>query len=81
MWGIKVYSSGKDYIIPSLRRDFRAGGNDNITLLFDTFNDATNAFIFGSNPYGVRREMLLSNGGTDTRDFQWSLGCKMGRRI
>ena len=70
--GIKVYAAGDDYVIPSLRRDFRAGGNDNITLLFDTFNDATNAFIFGSNPYGVRREMLLSNGGTNVRDFDGS---------
>ena len=67
--GIKVYASGKDYVTPSLRRDFRAGGNDNITLMFDTFNDGTNAFLFGSNPYGVLREMLLSGGGTDVRGF------------
>lgn len=67
--GIKVNSSGKDYIIPSFRRDFRAGGSDNITLMFDTFNDGTNAFVFGSNPYGVRREILLSGGGADTRGF------------
>ena len=67
--GIKVYAKGKDYIVPSLRRDFRAGGNDNITLMFDTFNDGTNAFLFGSNPYGVRREMLLSGGGNDFRNF------------
>ena len=67
--GIKVNSSGKDYIIPSFRRDFRAGGSDNITLMFDTFNDGTNAFVFGSNPYGVRREILLSGGGANIRDF------------
>ncbi len=67
--GIKVYAKGKDYIVPSLRRDFRAGGSDNITLMFDTFNDGTNAFIFGSNPYGVRREILLSGGGNDLRGF------------
>lgn len=67
--GIKVYAKAKDYVIPSLRRDFRAGGSDNITLMFDTFNDGTNAFLFGSNPYGVRREMLLSGGGNDLRGF------------
>ncbi len=67
--GIKVHAKGKDYIVPSLRRDFRAGGSDNITLMFDTFNDGTNAFIFGSNPYGVRREILLSGGGNDLRGF------------
>ncbi|MFY0602843.1 MAG: carbohydrate binding family 9 domain-containing protein [Flavobacteriaceae bacterium] len=67
--GIKVYAKGENYIVPSLRRDFRAGGSDNITLMFDTFNDGTNAFIFGSNPYGVRREILLSGGGNDNRGF------------
>jgi hypothetical protein len=67
--GIKVNSSGGNYITPSLRRDFRAGGSDNITLLFDTFNDGTNAFIFGTNPHGVKREMLLSGGGSELRGF------------
>ena len=67
--GMKVNSASNDYVVPSLRRDFRAGGSDNITLLFDTFNDGTNAFIFGTNPEGVQREMLLSGGGTELRGF------------
>jgi len=67
--GIKVNAMANDFIIPSLRRDFSAGGNDNITLLFDTFNDGTNAFIFGTNPYGIKREMLLSGGGSELRGF------------
>ena len=75
-FGIKVNAPTDQYIIPSLRRDFRAGGNDNITLLFDTFNDGTNAFIFGSNPYGVKREMLLSGGGTELRGFNMAWDTK-----
>ena len=67
--GIKVNAKGRDFIIPSLRRDFRGGANDSVTLMFDTFNDGTNAFVFGSNPYGVRREILLSGGGNDIRGF------------
>lgn len=74
--GIKVYAKGKDYIIPSLRRDFRGGANDSVTLMFDTFNDGTNAFLFGSNPYGVRREMLLSGGGNDVRGFNMAWDTK-----
>jgi len=74
--GIKVNSSGNEFIIPSLRRDFRAFGNDNVTLMFDTFNDGTNAFIFGSNPYGIKREMLLSGGGTDVRGFNMAWDSK-----
>ena len=74
--GIKVYAIGDDYIVPSLRRDFRAGGSDNITLLFDTFNDGTNAFLFGSNPAGVRREALVSGGGKELRGFTTSWDTK-----
>ena len=74
--GIKVYAKGKDYIIPSLRRDFRGGASDSVTLMFDTFNDGTNAFLFGSNPYGVRREMLLSGGGNDIRGFNMAWDTK-----
>jgi hypothetical protein len=67
--GITVNSIGDDWVIPSLRRDFRASGNDNINLVFDTFNDGTNAFMFGINPYGVQREVLISGGGLDLRGF------------
>lgn len=65
--GITVNTIGKNYAIQSLKRDFRAGSSDNISLIFDTFNDGTNAFLFGTNPYGVRREGLISGGGNDRR--------------
>lgn len=74
--GIKVYSSGNNYIIPSLKRDFRAGGSDNITLLFDTYNDGSNAFLFGINPDGVMREALVSGGGKELRGFTTSWDTK-----
>jgi hypothetical protein len=74
--GITVYTSGNDYVIPSLQRDFRAGGNDNISVMFDTFNDGTNAFLFGSNPYGVRREALISGGGSNLNGFTTSWDVK-----
>ena len=63
----KCYSKGRDYIVTSNRRDFRAGGNDNISFVFDTFNDKTNAFLFGINAFGVMREALISNGGSDNQ--------------
>ena len=53
----------REYITPSLRRDFRGRGFDGFTLVLDTYKDKTNAFIFGVNPYGVQREGLISNGG------------------
>jgi len=74
--GIKVYASGKNYVVPSLRRDFRAGGSDNISLTFDTFSDGNNAFLFGSNPYGVLREALISGGGITSSGFDTSWDTK-----
>lgn len=74
--GITVHTAGRNYAIESLRRDFRAGNSDNITLLFDTFNDANNAFLFGINPYGVLREGLVSGGGLDLRGFTISWDVK-----
>jgi len=81
--GITVYALGKDYAIQSLKRDYRAGNSDNITLLFDTFSDATNAFLFGINPYGVRREGLVSGGGQDFRNFTttWDVKWKGDSKI
>lgn len=69
---VKCYSNDNNFITPSLRRDYGFRGNDNISILFDTYNDATNAFLFGLNPYGVRREALISNGGRSFRDFSGS---------
>ena len=74
--GIKLNTEGDNYVIPSLERDYTAGGNDNISLVFDTFNDGTNAFLFGMNPYGVRREALISNGGSGLRGFTTSWDVK-----
>ncbi len=81
--GIKVQTAGRSYAIQSLKRDFRAGNSDNITLLFDTFNDGNNAFLFGINPYGVRREGLVSGGGLDLRGFtiSWDVKWKGDSKI
>ncbi|MEM1214740.1 MAG: DUF5916 domain-containing protein [Bacteroidota bacterium] len=65
----KCYAMGKNYVVPSLRRDYRAGGSDNLTFLLDPFRDRTNAFVFGMNPYGVMREALISNGGESPADW------------
>ncbi|MBQ4819506.1 DUF5916 domain-containing protein [Aquimarina sp. MMG016] len=70
--GVKCYAEGNDWVVSSLRRDYRAGGNDNITFLFDTFDDGTNALYFGINPEGVRREGTISNGGNTFQDFSTS---------
>lgn len=69
---IRCYTDGNQLITPSLKRDYDFRGNDNITLLFDSYADKNNAFVFGINPFGVRREALVFNGGVAGRDFDSS---------
>lgn len=66
------YTSGNDFLVESLRRDYGFGSNDNISFMIDTYNDKTNAYMFGMNPYGARREALISNGGKSNDDFDSS---------
>ncbi len=74
--GIKAYSVGNNYALQSLKRDFRGSGSDSFSIVFDTYNDGTNAFLFGINPNGVRREALISNGGTNRQSFNLSWDVK-----
>ena len=72
-------SINDDYVVATLRRDFGGTTNDNISLLFDTFNDGANAYFFGVTPYGVRREGLVSAGGSafnNTWDVKWNAEAK-----
>tara|TARA_Y100000991_G_scaffold189039_1_gene154736 strand:- start:5538 stop:7754 length:2217 start_codon:yes stop_codon:yes gene_type:complete len=74
--GIKVMVKSKDLKSNTLRRDFQAGNSDNITMIFDTFNDGNNAFVFGSNHLGIQRDMLLFNGGNGMRDWDMTWDVK-----
>jgi hypothetical protein len=68
----KCYTAGNEFLVESLKRDYGFGSNDNISFMLDTYNDKTNAFLFGMNPYGVRREALISNGGKNRNAFDAS---------
>ncbi|MFC4873199.1 DUF5916 domain-containing protein [Negadavirga shengliensis] len=57
------------YVSTSLRRDYRGNQNDGISFVFDTFNDKTNGYVFGVNPYGVQREAMIGNGGLISTDL------------
>lgn len=52
------------YVTPSFRRDYFGRAFDGFTVILDTYQDKTNAFNFGLNPFGVQREGLISNGGS-----------------
>ena len=69
----KMYNlvEDREYVVSSLRRDYR-GILDGITVVIDPFQDNTNAFQFGINPYGVQREGLIANGGQRGNDLSLS---------
>ena len=69
----KCYTPSDAFSVESLKRDYGFGSNDNISFLIDTYNDKTNCYLFGMNPYGVRREALIWNGGRtgDSFDASW----------
>lgn len=78
--GIRAEALHDEFVVSSLRRDFSDTSSDNVTLMFDTFNDGTNAFLFGVTPYGVQREALVSGGGEALNvswDMKWQAESKM----
>lgn len=69
---VKCYSTGNDFVTPSLRRDYSFTGNDNLSIHFDTYSDQTNSLFFGINPLGCRREAIISGGGRQRNTFNSS---------
>lgn len=57
----------REYVVSSLKRDFRGRAYDSFSVVLDTYKDKSNAFVFGINPYGVQREGFITNGGLQTR--------------
>ena len=78
---IKAFNSSNKYSIPSLERDSSVPGNDAVVLLFDTYKDGNNAFFFESNPVGLKKDALISEGGDDidmTWDIKWEVETYIG---
>ncbi|MGB9665320.1 MAG: DUF5916 domain-containing protein [Ignavibacteria bacterium] len=66
--GVMCYDPEPQKIIArELKSDGNLRGDDNFTILFDTFNDKKTAYWFGTNPLGMRDDALLA--GMDFRGF------------
>ena len=81
---IELTTNGNTFTTPSLKRDFEWYESDSVTLLFDTFNDATNAFSFATNPLGLKSDGLISGGNQNYRtdrnyawDTKWTVETKI----
>lgn len=60
--GFVMYDSEPDKIIASdLRRDSRLATDDTIAVLFDTYHDHRNGFLFRVNPQGTKYDATLKD--------------------
>ena len=73
---IKCYETEDESIISSLRRDM-GRFSDFFLFTLDTFNDLTNAYAFGGNSVGVKKDEIFFNGGrTLGEDTNWDWDAK-----
>ncbi len=62
--GIICFDTEPDKIVVSQsRRDSDLTESDSVQILFDTFNDSQNAFIFGTSPYGIEYDGQVAGEG------------------
>ncbi len=54
----------KGITIKDIRPDFNTLGSDGFQVVFDTFDDDRNCFLFGTNPAGARFDMQIGSDGT-----------------
>jgi hypothetical protein len=67
--GVRAEVPDDDYVVSTLRRDFSGTTSDNVSIMFDTYRNGRNAYLFGVNPYGVKREALITGGGNEVGSF------------
>jgi hypothetical protein len=63
-------SNPQGIVANQMRRDADLGENDNVEVIFDTYNDRRGGVFFSTNPLGARRDMLLTNEGR-SRNEAW----------
>jgi hypothetical protein len=62
--GIIAFDSDPSKIIVSqARRDASLNDTDSVVMVFDTFNDTQNAFVFGTNPLGIEYDGQVAREG------------------
>ena len=64
--GVTCFDSNPEAIVVSrFDRDAALDADDRVSLLFDTFHDRRNAFIFQVNAVGARFDQIISDEGQD----------------
>ena len=66
--GAILYDSEPDEIlVTDSRRDSGLGGMDSFQIIFDTYHDRQNGFVFGTNPAGIEFDGQVTNEGGGMR--------------
>ncbi len=62
--GVILYDSDPDQIlVTDSRRDSSLSDTDSFQLIFDTYHDRQNGFVFGTNPAGIEYDGQVTNEG------------------
>jgi len=70
---IMSYDPEPDKIVArALKLDGAWGADDNISIIFDTFNDKRSGYWFGTNPLGMRDDALLTGSGFMGFNEKWN---------
>ena len=69
---VVCYDTDPDGLVVSQsRRDANLGDTDSVQILLDTFNDGQNAFVFGTNPFGIEYDaQVMAEGQTGGGGFR-----------
>ena len=82
--GVICFDAEPDNILVSQsRRDADLDDTDSIQILLDTFNDGQNAFVFGTNPFGIEYDGQVMGGqkaGPAKAVAAW-IQSELGRRL
>ncbi len=75
--GAYLYDSQADaVVVKDIRKDFRMDNQDTFEVIFDTFADRRNGYLFATNPAGARADQQVTNEGRETNaswDAPWSV--------
>jgi hypothetical protein len=77
-------ADARDVVVADSRRDGSLEDSDSVELLFDTFQDRQNGFLFGTNPAGmeydaqITREATTEAGYNLNWDGAWQVRTKLG---
>jgi hypothetical protein len=89
--GVICFDAEPDQIVVSQsRRDADLDDTDSIQILLDTFNDGQNAFVFGTNPFGIEFDAQVRGEGQSGQsnrggfnlnwDADWTVRTQMTER-